>query len=127
MLEDCSENEAYRHLLSVAENILNSLSPDSSIIDKYYRLKSAILSKAFPDSPAHSPSHTKKLLSAYKYVTGSLIEAVTQFEAQIESQMEREVFSNRVVGMVKEWEIRLQDLKNEAEGLPSKAKLVAKE
>lgn len=41
--------------------------------------------------------------------------------------MERTSYSRTVIGVVKEWEIRLEDLKSNAEGLSQKSKLIAKD
>jgi hypothetical protein len=49
------------------------------------------------------------------------------FETQIEATMQRGDYNKKVIGIVKEWELRLDDLKVSTEGLPQKAKLIAKE
>lgn len=43
--EELSEAEAYRHLLEVAENIIESMDPDREIMAKYEALKKAVRSK----------------------------------------------------------------------------------
>jgi hypothetical protein len=100
---------------------------DPKIIDKYYALKSALLAKINHDPSAQQLTHSRKLLSTYKYVTASLIELIAEFETQIESSMERSHYNRKVIGVVKEWELRLEDAKSAMEGLGPKIKLIAKE
>lgn len=74
MIEEYSELEAYRHLLSVAENIINSLQTDPNILNKYHQLKTALLHKVSPNAEVSSQhTHHRKLLNTYKYVASSLL------------------------------------------------------
>jgi hypothetical protein len=41
-------------------------------------------------------------------VTSSVIEAVGEFEAQIEQGQQRPSYNKKVIGVVKEWELRLE-------------------
>lgn len=43
--EELTEAEAYKHLLEVAENIIESMDPDREIMAKYEALKKAVKSK----------------------------------------------------------------------------------
>ena len=106
-MEEYSELEAYKHLLSVAENIINSLQTDPNIVDKYNKLKSALMNKITNDPSSIQLTHLRKLLTTYKYVSGSLLEVISEFENQIEGDMERSIFSKKVIGVVKEWELRI--------------------
>jgi|JI9StandDraft_2_1071091.scaffolds.fasta_scaffold332300_1 hypothetical protein len=78
-MEEYTETEAYKHLLSVAENIIDSLQTDPNIIHKYETLKSALLNKITHDPINQQLTHTRRLLSAYKYVTSSLIDIIAEF------------------------------------------------
>ena len=82
-MQEYTEAEAYKHLLSVAQNIIDSLQTDPNIINKYQTLKSALMSKITQDPIAQQLTYTRKLLSTYKYVTSSLIEVINEFERQI--------------------------------------------
>jgi hypothetical protein len=74
MIEEYSEVEVYKHLLSVAENIMNSLQTDPNILNKYNQLKTALLQKVSgnPDTSSQL-AHQRKLLNTYKYVASSLL------------------------------------------------------
>lgn len=76
-MEEYSEAEAYKHLLSIAENILNSVQTDSNILDKYHKLKAAVLSKITPDSNSQLPH--RKLLATYKYLASSCLQVMGEF------------------------------------------------
>jgi hypothetical protein len=78
-MEEQCEVETYRHLLSVAESIINSLQTDPNIITKYNQLKSALLQKAASSDLPSQQAHTRKLLSAYKYVASSLLDIMAEF------------------------------------------------
>lgn len=120
--------ETYKHLLSVAESIINSVQADPNLISKYNQLKGALLQKSAGTSDSSSQqAHQRKLLSTYKYISSSLLDVMGEFELQIEGSMQRLDYNKKVIAIVKEWELRLEDLKASAEALPPKAKLIAKE
>lgn len=115
-------------MLSVAESIINSVQADPNLISKYNQLKGALLQKAAGSSDSSSQqAHQRKLLNAYKYISSSLLDVMGEFELQIEGSMQRLDYNKKVIAIVKEWELRLEDLKTSAEALPPKAKLIAKE
>lgn len=68
----------------MAESIIDSVQPDPSILHKYSTLKTALLNKTTVDPLSQQLSTTKRLLTTYKYLTSSLLDAITQFETQIE-------------------------------------------
>lgn len=47
-MEEYTEVEAYKHLLEITENIIQSLNTQKDIINKYEALKYSILSKITP-------------------------------------------------------------------------------
>lgn len=127
-MEEYSEAEAYKRLLEIAESILSSTQTDANILQKYEKLKAALLAKVTGDPCAGQAGHLRRLLQCYKYVTSSAIEAVGEFEAQIEAGMQRAAYNKKVIGVVKEWELRLEELKAAlADEASQKQKLLMKE
>jgi hypothetical protein len=56
---------------------------DSNILEKYNKLKSAVLTKISNDSSSQQLSVNKKLLQSYKYITSSFIDVISEFEGEI--------------------------------------------
>lgn len=67
----------------MAENIIDSLQTDPNIVHKYHTLKAALLNKITHDPINQQLAHSRKLLSAYKYITSSLLQILSEFENQI--------------------------------------------
>ncbi len=72
-MEEYTEAEAYKRLLEIAESILSSTQTDANILQKYEKLKGAMLAKITTDPSAYQLSCMRKMLQSYKYVTSSLI------------------------------------------------------
>jgi hypothetical protein len=100
-MEEYSEAEAYKRLLEIAESILNSTQTDSNILEKYQKLKAAMLAKITVDPATWQLTYLRKILQSYKYVTSSLIEVIAEFESQIEEGRERQSYNKKVIGIVK--------------------------
>jgi hypothetical protein len=66
-----------------------------------------LLAKVTVEPANWQAGYMRKLLQCYKYVTSSVIEAVAEFETQIEEGRERQSYNKKVIGVVKEWELRL--------------------
>lgn len=49
-MEEYSEAEAYKRLLEIAESIISSTQTDANILEKYEKLKAALLAKITVDS-----------------------------------------------------------------------------
>jgi len=99
---------------------------DGNIVSKYNQLKAALLQKVTGSESSSLQAHHRKLLNTYKYISSSLLDIMAEFEAQIEANMHRLDYNKKVIAIVKEWELRLEDLKVSAEALPPKPKLIAK-
>jgi hypothetical protein len=66
-------------LLEIAESILSSTKTDANILEKYDKLKSAMLAKITIYPAASQLAHLRKILQSYKYVTSSLLEVIAEF------------------------------------------------
>ena len=77
-MEEYTEVEAYKHLLEITENIIQSLNTQKDIINKYEALKYSILSKITPS--INSESYQNLFLNIYKEYTQIIFKAITHFE-----------------------------------------------
>lgn len=91
-MEEYTEVEAYKHLLSVTENIILSLSTQQEILKKYETLKKSILSKII----TKDSSHSTLLLDLYRDQIDSMLKCVTMFENEIEGEMSKSTFLSGV-------------------------------
>ena len=76
-MEEYTQIDAYKRLLEIAQSILNSIQTDPNILEKYHKLKAAMMSKITLDPSITQSAFNKKLLQSYKYVTGSFLEVIT--------------------------------------------------